>query len=111
MDVVCLFVFLPHSGFVQQGNQTENLQLAVFRASNILANSNFPLIAALVSEISVANQLKYFYSPLDEASVIFTLFTRHLARSCNYRAKTTGYIFGAFIALFFIALIHVFKSF
>jgi hypothetical protein len=30
-----------------QGNQTENLQLAIFRTSNILANSNFPLIAAL----------------------------------------------------------------
>ena len=30
-----------------QGIQTENLQLAVFRSSNILANYNFPLNAAL----------------------------------------------------------------
>ena len=42
-----LKVTLPRSGFVQQGIQTENLQLAVFRTSNILANYNFPLIAAL----------------------------------------------------------------
>jgi hypothetical protein len=42
--------FLPQSGFVQQGIQTDKKQLAVFTSFNILANNFLPLNVALVEQ-------------------------------------------------------------
>jgi len=44
--------------------EDQNLQLAVFRSSNILANYNFPLIAALVVRTYLSN-------------IFFTLSAQH----------------------------------